>query len=52
LNGITKNININNFNKIIRHCKHYSGRGLMKKYNNGAELAADMVNINKYINIC
>lgn len=28
---------------IIRHCKHYSGRGLMKKYNNGAELAADMV---------
>jgi hypothetical protein len=24
------------------HAKHYVGRGLMKRYNNGAELAKDM----------
>lgn len=24
------------------HCKHYVGRGLMKRYANGAELAKDM----------
>lgn len=29
-------------NEIIWHCKHYMGRGLMKHYKNGAELAKDM----------
>ena len=28
--------------QIMWHCKHYVGRGLMKRYNNAAELAADM----------
>lgn len=28
--------------EIEWHCKHYVGRGLMKRYNNGAELAKDM----------
>ncbi len=28
--------------EIEWHCKHYVGRGLMKAYRNGAELAADM----------
>merc|ERR1711865_249537 len=28
--------------EIIWHCKHYTGRGVMKVYANGAELAADM----------
>jgi len=28
--------------EIIWHCKHYTGRGVMKYYANGAELAKDM----------
>jgi len=28
--------------EIIWHCKHYTGRGVMKYYENGAALAADM----------
>merc|ERR1712070_1230908 len=28
--------------EIIWHCKHYTGRGVMKYYASGAELAADM----------
>ncbi len=28
--------------EIEWHCKHYVGRGLMKKYSNGAAMAADM----------
>lgn len=28
--------------EIEWHCKHYMGRGLMKKFNSGAELAAEM----------
>merc|ERR1719372_17953 len=28
--------------EIIWHCKHYTGRGVMKYYKNGAELAKDM----------
>lgn len=28
--------------EIIWHCKHYTGRGVMKFYENGAALAADM----------
>ena len=28
--------------EIEWHCKHYKGRGLMKQYNSGEELAADM----------
>jgi len=28
--------------EIIWHCKHYTGRGVMKFFNNGAELAKDM----------
>jgi len=28
--------------EIIWHCKHYTGRGVMKYYNSGAELAKDM----------
>jgi len=28
--------------EIIWHCKHYTGRGVMKNYANGAELAKDM----------
>merc|ERR1711937_122467 len=28
--------------EIIWHCKHYTGRGVMKFYENGAELAKDM----------
>jgi flavocytochrome c len=28
--------------EIEWHCKHYVGRGLMKKYNSGADLAKDM----------
>jgi len=28
--------------EIIWHCKHYTGRGVMKFYQNGAELAKDM----------
>jgi len=28
--------------EIIWHCKHYTGRGVMKVYENGAALAADM----------
>ncbi|KAI0030292.1 fumarate reductase [Vararia minispora EC-137] len=29
-------------NEIEWHCKHYVGRGLMKKFNSGAELAKEM----------
>jgi flavocytochrome c len=29
-------------NEIIWHCKHYTGRGVMKYYANGEELAKDM----------
>lgn len=29
-------------NEILWHCKHYTGRGLMKHYSSGAELAKDM----------
>eukprot|EP00906_Rhabdomonas_costata_P034644 RCo048726 len=28
--------------KIAWHCEHYTGRGVMKKYNNGYDLAKDM----------
>jgi succinate dehydrogenase/fumarate reductase flavoprotein subunit len=28
--------------QILWHCKHYVGRGLMKRYSNASELAADM----------
>jgi flavocytochrome c len=28
--------------EIIWHCKHYTGRGVMKQYSSGAELAKDM----------
>merc|ERR1712166_999937 len=28
--------------EIIRHCKHYTGRGVMKYYKSGEELAKDM----------
>merc|ERR1712151_1454669 len=28
--------------EIIWHCKHYTGRGVMKYYENGADLAKDM----------
>merc|ERR1711953_1093096 len=28
--------------EIIWHCKHYTGRGVMKYYKNGAELASEM----------
>merc|ERR1712056_109763 len=28
--------------EIMWHCKHYTGRGVMKFYENGAELAKDM----------
>ncbi|CAE7209440.1 osm1 [Symbiodinium sp. CCMP2456] len=28
--------------EIIWHCKHYTGRGVMKYYNSGADLAKDM----------
>merc|ERR1711981_87090 len=28
--------------EIIWHCKHYTGRGVMKYYENGADLAEDM----------
>jgi hypothetical protein len=27
---------------MIRHCKHYCGRGLMKNFKSGAELAKEM----------
>merc|ERR1719197_302207 len=29
-------------NEIIWHCKHYTGRGVMKYYKSGADLAKDM----------
>eukprot|EP00357_Protocruzia_adherens_P032291 CAMPEP_0115005468 /NCGR_PEP_ID=MMETSP0216-20121206/19885_1 /TAXON_ID=223996 /ORGANISM="Protocruzia adherens, Strain Boccale" /LENGTH=572 /DNA_ID=CAMNT_0002371791 /DNA_START=126 /DNA_END=1844 /DNA_ORIENTATION=- len=29
-------------NEIAWHCKHYQGRGLMKKFNTGADLAKEM----------
>jgi hypothetical protein len=29
-------------NEIEWHCKHYVGRGLMKKFNSGEELAEEM----------
>jgi DNA-binding phage protein len=28
--------------EIEWHCKHYVGRGLMKRFNNAAEIAKDM----------
>lgn len=28
-------------NEIEWHCKHYVGRGIMKRYNNGYEFAKD-----------
>jgi hypothetical protein len=28
--------------EIEWHCKHYVGRGIMKRYNNGAEFAKDI----------
>lgn len=28
--------------EIEWHCKHYVGRGLMKKFNSGADLASEM----------
>jgi hypothetical protein len=28
--------------EIIWHCKHYTGRGVMKYYKNGEELAKEM----------
>merc|ERR1712196_205348 len=30
------------YEEIIWHCKHYTGRGVMKYYENGAKLAEDM----------
>lgn len=29
-------------NEIEWHCKHYVGRGLMKRFNSGAELAKEI----------
>merc|ERR1719159_101044 len=35
-------LNINAATEMIWHAKHYTGRGVMKYYNNGNELAKDM----------